>query len=295
MSLIRLEKSWSYNIGFALAPDSNVNSATSSASTEILGLPFQLDEDARRRSGVGVSVEAGGEIAPRIGKRARLRLGAQAQRREYAGQAFDDMSLILQGGPRLILAKWDMSLLGTAYRRWYGGDRLSDGRGGRLELIHYPSGRMQVAAGLFLQKVSYRAIPEQDGMWFGGNVNVLRALSPSSAVIARLGFVRQGAKEAQFANRSASLATGYYRDISGGFSIYIEPAYTTVRYDGRDLLFAKRRSDQIAELTVSLLNRRIVASRFTPRISITRTQRFSNIDLYDFGKTRLEIGLTSDF
>ena len=295
LAAIRLEKNWSYNLRFAFAPDSNLNSATSASSTDILGLPFELDGSARRKSGLGFAVEAGGEFAPRIGLRSRLRFGAQVQRREYKGSDFDDMSLVLHAGPRLIRSSWDLSLLGTGYRRWYGGSRYADGLGARAEVIHYPNGRTQLAAALFGQMVRYRRSPEEDGALFGLNLAGGRALSPSSTAIVRVGVIRQTAREAQFANWSASAAVGYLRDFRGGFSVYVEPSLIKARYDGEDLLFSRRRTDRIGQVTLSVLNRRIVASRFTPRLSITHTRRNSNIDLFDFKKNRLEIGLTSEF
>lgn len=292
---IRLEKNWSYNLRLSLAPDSNLNSATSATSTEILGLPFELDNSARRKSGIGFSAEAGAEYAPKIGDRARLRLGAQILRREYRGNDFDDMSLIVHAGPRIIRPKWDLSLLGTAYRRWYGGTRFADGRGARLEVVHYPSSRIQVAVSIFGQQVRHRAARGEDGLMVGTNLAAVRALSPSSALVGKLGVSRQTARQDQYANWSATAGVGYLRDLKGGFSIYVEPSFTGVRYDGEELLFGKRRTDQIGQVTVAILNRGIVASRFTPRISLTHTRRFSNIDLYDFKKSRIEIGLTSEF
>jgi len=63
---------------------------------------------------------------------------------------------------------------------------------------------------------------------------------------------------------------GYQRDLTGGFSLYMEPSLAFSRYDAVDPLFGKRRSDQVQELQIALLNRRIVLSRFTPRASPTR-------------------------
>lgn len=295
LAAIRLEKNWSYNFRFSFAPDSNLSSATSSSTTDILGLPFELDENAQRKSGIGLSLEAGTEYAPRIGEKSRMRLGGQIFRREYDGQRFDDMTIVLIAGPRLILSKWDLSLLATGYRRWYGGERYADSKGAQFEVIYYPDSRTQIRGLAFGQQVKHQQTEEEDGPQFGANLSALRALSPSTAAVAKLGFTRQAAREDQFANWSGSLALGYLRDLPGGFTVYVEPSVTKAKYDGEDLLFSTTRSDRIGQLTISVLNRRIVASRFTPRISFTHTRRSSNIDLYDFKKNRIEVGLASDF
>ena len=50
---IRRRKSWSISGSLALAPDNNINAATSARQVALFGLPAQLSEDARQTSGVG--------------------------------------------------------------------------------------------------------------------------------------------------------------------------------------------------------------------------------------------------
>lgn len=295
LASIRMDKSWSYSVRLSLAPDSNLNSATSATSTEILGLPFELDPSARRRSGVGAAVEAGTEFSPHIGPSARLRFGTQVQRREYRGGRFDDTIVAFHAGPRLVRGRWDLSLLGTAFRRWYGGERYVDGYGARAEVTFYPSSATQIAAIVSAQKLEYARRPQEDGRLLSANFSAVRVLTPASGVVGRIGIARTTARDPQFSNWSTNLGVGYFRDFGGGFSAFVEPSIGSVRYDAPDALIGERRSDRIGQLTLSILNRRIVASRFTPRISFTHTRRFSNGDLYRFKKNRLEVGLTSEF
>ena len=295
LASIRMDKSWSYNVRFSLAPDSNLNSATSATSTEILGLPFELDPSARRKSGVGAAVEIGTELSPRVGPSTRLRLGTQVQRREYEGRRFDDTIVALHAGPRLVLGRWDLSLVGTAFRRWYGGERYVDGAGARAEVAYYPSGRSQLLAALSAQRLNYARRPNESGRVFTANFAAVRALTPASGAVARVGVAQTTARDPQYSSWSTNFGLGYFRDFGGGFSAFIEPSVGQVRYDGVDLLIGERRSDRIGQMTLSILNRRIVASRFTPRLSFTHTRRFSNGDLYRFKKNRLEVGLTSEF
>jgi tetratricopeptide (TPR) repeat protein len=129
VAAIRDAKSLSYNFGIALAPDTNLNTGSSAREVTLFGLPFDLSEEARHRSGVGVAIDAGAEWAPRLGKNKRLRLGFSSQRREYSGSNFDDMTVAAYAGPRWVSGKWDLSLLGTAYKRWYGAKPLQPGGG----------------------------------------------------------------------------------------------------------------------------------------------------------------------
>ena len=74
LDAIRRRKSWSVTGGISLAPDSNINAATSARLIELFGLPAQLSEDARQTSGVGVSADISGGYEARISPDLRFRL-----------------------------------------------------------------------------------------------------------------------------------------------------------------------------------------------------------------------------
>src|SRR4051794_9099095 len=88
VAAIRRKKNWSYNLNFAVAPDTNINNGTSSREAIIFGLPFQLGDQTRKRSGIGLAAAASGEFAPRLTEQIRLRIGSAIERREYKGTTF---------------------------------------------------------------------------------------------------------------------------------------------------------------------------------------------------------------
>jgi hypothetical protein len=146
-----------------------------------------------------------------------------------------------------------------------------------------------------VHEVRYPDYSLQDGRSFSAWSGAVRAITPSSNINARIGGSRKTARTPELASWSGWIAAGYYRDLPGGFSIYVEPSYGSSRYDAADPLFARRRQDRLLELQLAVLHRRIVFTRFTPRVALTFTRRDSNIDLYDFNQRRLEVGLTSSF
>ena len=295
LAAIRDAKSLSYNFGFALAPDTNLNTGSSAREVTLFGLPFDLSEEARHRSGVGLAIEAGAEWAPRIGKGKRLRLGVSGQRREYSGLDFDDMTAALYGGPRWVTGKWDLSLLGTAYKRWYGAKPYNQAVGSRLEATYYLTPRLGVSGAFAAQWVRYGRARERDGRLLSLNASAFRALTSSSAVTLKAGIARQEARTASFASWSSFVAAGYFRDLTKGFSVYLEPSLSWARYDEASPGFGKKRSDDSQSLLITVLNRHVVFDRFTPRISYTFTRQRSTIPLYDFKRSRLELGLTTVF
>jgi len=295
VAAIRKQQDWSYKVSVAIAPDSNINNGTSSRETELFGLPFELSENTHRKSGIGVAIDASAEFAPQVSDNVRLRFGAAVQRRQYRDADFNDMVVAVQAGPRVEFRGWDLSLLATGFRRQLGGRRLSEGAGARLEGIYTPGARTQVSFGLAGHEVRYPDYSLQDGRSFSAWSGAVRAITPSSSINARVGGSRKTARTPELASWSGWIAAGYYRDLPGGFSIYVEPSYGSSRYDAADPFFGRRRKDRLLELQLAVLHRRIVFTRFTPRVGLTFTRRDSNIDLYDFNQRRLEVGLTSSF
>jgi tetratricopeptide (TPR) repeat protein len=295
LAAIRDAKSLSYNFGIAIAPDTNLNTGSSAREVSLFGLPFDLSEEARQRSGVGLALEAGAEWAPRIGKGKRLRLGVNGQRREYSGSDFDDMTVAGYAGPRLVSGKWDLSLLGTAYQRWYGAKPYNHALGARAEATYYLNPRLGISGAASGQWVRHRQARERDGRLLALNGGAFYALTSSSAATAKAGVSRHEARIKPYSSWSGFVAAGYFRDLPMGFSIYVEPSFSLARYDRALIGFGRKRSDDTRSLLITLLNRHIVLSRFTPRISYTFTRQSSSVALYEFTRNRLEIGLTTVF
>ena len=295
MASIRASKTLSYSFGVALVPDSNLNTGSSAREVTLYGLPFDLSQDARHRSGVGMAVEAAAEWAPTIGRGKRLRLGLSTQRRDYSGTAFDDMSATAYAGPRVTGGNWELSILGTVYHRWYGSKPYNGAFGGRAEGTYYLKSGTGLSAAISAQRLRYRQERARNGLLLSFDVTAFHALTPSSGLTVKAGLSRQNARLSAYSNSSGFFAAGYFRDLPLGFSAYVEPSISLARYDEALPSFGVRRSDNTRSLTLTLLNRHLVLTRFTPRISYTWTQQKSSISLYDFTRSRIEIGLTTIF
>ena len=295
LGAIRRDKNWSYSFGLAIAPDSNINNGSATGEVILFGLPFELGDDARARSGVGLALDGSAEFAPRISANSRFRLGAAMQRRDHKGEQFDDTTIALHAGPRRVEGRWDVSVLATAFQRRFGSARLNQGFGGRLEATHYSDSRGVVFVGLAATAIRYPDYKLHDGMHYSLSAGLARALTASSSATARLGVARTEARAPQFASWSGSVAVGYHMDLVGGFTVSVEPRFGRSRYDAPDPFFARRRKDQQLELSVTALNRSLVIKGFTPRIGMTVVRRRSTTDLYDLNQRRLELGVTRAF
>ncbi|MGH6972162.1 MAG: surface lipoprotein assembly modifier, partial [Caulobacteraceae bacterium] len=293
--VIRLSRTWSYNLSVSLAPDTDLNAGPSIQTVSLFGLPFELSKEAQRKSGVGVTVDAGGEWSPRVSRTLWLRAGAQLDTSDYPDGAFDDTTLSGYAGVRFISGKWDVSPLATYFRRWYGGHVYNDGAGASLQATYYVTQRVALSGALTGQYVSFGPPPGQSGPALSASLGALYTLSPTSFVSGQISVAREWAEFGAYANTAVQLKLGYYRDLPAGFSVSVGPSWTRVAYDARLAAFPVARVDNQWGVEATVLNRRIDIAGFTPRLAYTYTLNRSDLPLYAYDRNRFELGFTRAF
>ena len=100
---IRGRGRWSFRLGAALAPDSNIGGTSDERTIYIFNLPFQRDAEELTTSGIGVSVWGGTEYRVSMREWLRLRVGSGFARREYERSEFDQFFLSGHAGPRFLV------------------------------------------------------------------------------------------------------------------------------------------------------------------------------------------------
>lgn len=295
LAAMRESKDWSYDLSFAIAPDSNINAAPSIRQIDLFGLPFLLSDDARRASGLGLALDAGGEWSPAIADGLKLRAGVQTHRLEYSNDSFDDMTISAYAGPRFSFGRINVSALMTGFRRWFASELYEEGRGGRLEFNWYPTARWQLTTSAEAQSVTYPGRSSMNGPVSSLNASISYSLTPSSAMRALGGFVHQEAESAVYANNARQLAVGYYQEFPAGFSAYVEPGYFWSDFQAPYGIFGVTRRDRTFTSRLDVMNRRIDVFGFSPRLSYIYTRQRSTIELFDYDRNRFEIAVAKSF
>jgi len=295
LSDINRLREWTVNFSFALAPDSNQNAATSANQVNIFGLPFALDNGARKQSGIGAAGYIGGEWSPLLNDNVKARLGANLYRVDYSGGQFDDMTVAAYGGPQFLFADWDFSVLATGFKRWFANQDYISGIGGKLAGDYGITSDWVIGASAGGQSVTNDFIREEGGPLWSVQTQLTYVLSPSSLFQLQLGFNRQDAQIAPYSYSAIWFGGGYQQDLPWGFSAGFQPSYFITRYDAALAAFGTTRSDDAVTLAFTLLNRRLDYHGFTPRLSYVFTEQHSNIPLYSFTRNQFQIGVTSLF
>jgi tetratricopeptide (TPR) repeat protein len=295
LSAINRLRQWTVNFSLALAPDTNQNAATSASQVSIFGLPFALDPAARRQSGIGMAGDIGGEWSPLLDDNLKARIGGDLSRVEYSGGQFDDMTVSAYGGPQWLFSNWDVSVLAVGFQRWYANQAFISGIGGKLAADYGITSDFLIGASLGAQNITNAFIPEQSGPLWSAQLQGTYVLSPSSLFQVLGGFNRQDARIAPYSYSGLWFGAGYQQDLPFGFSAGFQPSYYMTRYDAALAAFGKTRTDDTVMLALTLLNRRFDYHGFTPRFSYIFTEQHSNIALYSYTRSQVQIGITSLF
>jgi tetratricopeptide (TPR) repeat protein len=295
LGAIQRLKEWSYNLGLAVAQDTNVNGATSVHQVDIYGLPFTLSDNARQKSGAGIAIDVGGEWSPILIDTWKAKLGGQIHRVEYGGSAFDDMTISAYAGPEYLLPRWQFDTLVTGFRRWYGNTPYSNGLGGRAAARYVMTPQLIVGTTLDFQAVTYRQVTEQNGSFFGVNADAAYIINPSSLVRLSGGVATLTAKVSSLASTTEWLAFDYYQDLPLGFSAGVEPAFSWTRYHAPLGAFGVTREDHLWAMRLDVLNRRVQYRGFAPRLSFVYAKQSSTIALYRYSRFQVQLGLTRQF
>ncbi|MDE2789156.1 MAG: surface lipoprotein assembly modifier [Paracoccaceae bacterium] len=306
LNQIRARKRWTVNLGFALAPDTNIGAVSEGRTVNIpvfgTELPFVLDDPEEVRSGVGISVWAGWEYQHPSGPRTRIRLGADIQRREYEGSDFDQMTASVHAGPRWLLTPWsEASLLMSARQHWAGTAPQYHDLGGRLELNHRFSGTVTGDLRLSMHDRRYRERDDdesRDGpiadLSFGGSWVV----RPTVRADLSLGYSSESPETERLGLSSRWVRTGVTTALGSGLTLGGTVTLRKADYDREFRPFTpagETRSDTTRTLRLTAHHRGFRLGRFSPQFSLGREIRTSNAQLHDYKRTFGEVSFVQQF
>ncbi|MBL8642838.1 MAG: DUF560 domain-containing protein [Rhodospirillaceae bacterium] len=296
---IRLRKRWDASVSLSLAPDTNINAATTADSVTLFGLPFVLDPTAQRKSGIGVSAGITGAYRWPIADNVRLKIGGAVFDTEYTNPDFSDRNISAQAGPAFVLGGDDeIALLAIASRRWFGGDAFTRSAGLRLEGQKTLSPRWMLSAGGSWENRDYDA-PQYDdysGPVYTGFATLTYALDAASLLQGTTALVRERANLPAYRAWQYIGGLSYYREnLWQRFAVMASVQSALIRYDEALMAFGKTRHDTQVDYRISLSNAGIDWWGFTPVVSFIHSDRYSNINLFTYHRNRGELGIRRNF
>ncbi|TPG20503.1 DUF560 domain-containing protein [Sphingomonas koreensis] len=298
---IRAARPWQIDVSFGLAPDSNINSATSADSVTVLfagtPIPLQLDDRARARSGVGETGRLSARLRlPVAGKLSAL-VDLDAAGTNYPGDDFDDFTIQgATGADYAVSDRASVSLEGVAAQRWYGGNVVSRQvgvKGGAQRLI---GAKRQIGLQIDVRHTDALFNHGYDG-WQGGlYATYEQALSPAVVISASPFIRRDWLDERAYSNTEIGANVGIGGELPKGLDFGLSAGGSRAVYDAPIAFFDSHpRKDWRLVARATLGDRKIRILGLSPQVSWSFTRIASSIGLYDTTRSRFEFTLARYF
>ncbi|MFV3073698.1 tetratricopeptide repeat protein [Niveispirillum fermenti] len=276
--------------------DSNINTATDLTQITIplfAGLgPGALGAAARKTGKSYYEMQGAVSIVSAVSRQTRLFGSALGSWRDNVdSKAFDQASAALTGGVAHTLPSRDvLSLSGQFQNFWLGHDSYRQSYGAIGQYTHLLAGGRALTVAGQLFRLDYENDPLRDADRYGAAISYI-----DRVMVATL----SGGKEETRRRSGDHLSNSYlgaslgFEQPVGGVNLVGGLSAERRRYDARDALFLKKRADEQVDASFGV--KVPVADRVYLRPRVTYTRNWSNIDLYDYERVTVNLGLRAEF
>lgn len=300
--IIRDQRNWSFRFDVGLAPDTNINNATSAEQVDLLVSPnnrqtFTLNQDARAKSGLGVTGSFSGGLRLKQSDTTAILIDGDGQATLYEQDDFNDIMLQLAVGPEFKLSpKTSITLQGVALNRWFGGDTAQRQFGIKSGLTTYLDQGQRIGVQLDVRRTESGFGTNFDGWQYGAYATHERVVA-KSMIASASGFVRRESLRADaFSNTEVGANLGIGGELPRGLNAGVSGGLSYADYDAPQILFStEARRDWRANLRAYVGSRAIRVLGFSPSLTYTFTHIGSNYRFYDSDRHRFRFVLARYF
>lgn len=293
-AVLRAQKPFGVSFDLAIAPDSNINRATRSDTLGTVLGDFTLDEDARERSGIGVTLAGQAYARKAISERANLLARLSGRADLYRRATFNDVALSVSAGPELRLGADRASVeAGMTWRR-FGGEPYSATATIALTYLRPLDRQSQLRATAAFGAIDNKRNPLQDGRSYTLSLSYERALSNRAGVGVSIAGDRQSLRDPGYSTTAGQLTLFGYREF-GAATLIGTLGYGRLEADERLFIYPRRRIDDLYRATLAITFRQLTIGEFAPLIRVTAERNRSSIELFDYRRLRTEFGITRAF
>lgn len=299
--VIRSRRAWRLDVDFGLAPDTNINNATSVDTITVQWgsnqLPITLDENARARSGVGQTATISGGFRLPVADKTSMLFDLDSSGNNYSGVDFDDYQVQLAAGPELRFDQdSSMSVQAVGAQRWYGGHLASRQMGVKTGFQTRLSNTQQIGFQLDTRRTDAKFDDAYDGWQVGAYATYERAVAKSLVASAGL-FARRDWLEADaYSSTEFGVIAGFGGELPYGISFGLGGSVSKARFDAPIPLFSPEpRDDWRYTARATLGNRKIRVWGFSPQISASYSRIDSSIPFFANDRLRFRFAVARYF
>ena len=298
---IRARRRWSTYLGIALLPSTNIGrDPHENTIITVPGLPdFPFRPEETRKSGVGISVWAGGQYHYPLTERVRLLLGSDASLQQYPGKEFDQISLSGHVGPSWLAGRnTEISLLANVRKNWVGASPYSSDIGAKLQVEHRLTRRINITGRAYWQRSNFRRNKFLDGPLRDFSLYGNWLITPTVRVEAATGYARGRPKNPLYHNVSRWGRIGVSVILPRGYTLGASYELRRKQYEGSSIfatLDGLSRRDRTRILRASVYNRAFTLYGFSPQLRITNEAQKSNGQFHNYKSTSGELRFVRQF
>ena len=203
--------------------------------------------------------------------------------------------MTLRAGPRLLFDDFDLRPELTGRLRELGGDTYSRAFGLGLSSNWVLAPVWRLNASVSAQRISYESFLGE-GNIYGAQLGVAHAFGRATLLRGDAGYRREAVEREAYSWREFSVGFLAAREFPKGFVVSAGPSLRWRRYDEPLSIFgSEARSDRTLAGRIKVSNRHIELFGFMPEISLRHERRSSNLDLYNYTRSVVEIGVVRSF
>jgi outer membrane protein len=273
--------------------DSNPNNATAVQTVDILGQSFLLNQDARAKSALGVValVEARRAFGPENRAFVRTSLDLRDYEGSYADYDYAQATLGMSAYAGNSIWTLEAGPVGAVYQ-----NRLLYG-GALTQVTHVSplSDRLMGVQSVMAKHLDYNDYDYLSATEGWLNLQLRYALNPVSRMSAGLSLGRNAARDAAYSYDAAFYSLGYAVELPRRLNVDLRVAFGRYDYDAVQPLFQRFREDRLVRTDLSIVARDWAFRGFAPMLTAGVTHNDSTIDLYDYTRRYLTLGVTRSF
>jgi outer membrane protein len=287
---MRNRRSWQASFDIGIAPDTNINIATSDA-----GFAQGNVTTTAPQSGLGLTQQGSFSWSPLKRGNVAFQISGFDRVSLYRTKEYNDIYIGGDLGVEMTTSIGRISLAATGLRRWFGGRPQVIAPGVRLSYEKNLSQKWSLSTQVAFRNMDYALNDDLDGKVYLFSGQATRALSNVSYLNITANVTRDAARAAGNANWDGRFGLGYGRELPWGLTTYVYAEGNYAAYDDDQVFFGKTRQDVRLRGQISFLKRNWSAFGFAPKLGYNFSQTRSNIGFYSYTRHQTELTLTRVF
>jgi hypothetical protein len=291
---LRSKRPYGASLELGLAPTNNINRATTATTLDTVLAPFQLSEDARAKSGVGVRVGSQAFFRAPISRTNQFVFRLAGEGSIYKRSSFNDVVGSAQVGLESDVGDAKVRpFVGRSYR-WYGNDFYATTDTVSLEVERPLGEKDRITTDFGFGRADYQLNKLQDGDIYTGNVVVEHSFTAVAGAGVGVSFQRQGANDPGYATTSGGFQLLLWQRL-GQISLFADSHVSRLEADERLALFPERRKEWQYATTLGATLSQLAFHGFAPVLRVSYERNDSTVGIYNYSRLAGDVGFTRAF